>query len=315
MAPIKSSKNNQVSPQQRRALLKNTKQVKGVMPIETYLKRLEPYRSTTLIWPYPHNILPAEPTTIKQIEHHRNAILAILDTHNFPPPQYLRLSIHSATKQLYTSKPLPVLSLAYITDPERTNTPSIPETLDPARDEITTLLNQNGINDIHTEIVFVNQVFDPTCFPIQDDDPAAEAFEYARRNSNRVVSRLREKWSMVKMFHVGVTVESARPTVVVQVNPRTEADWDGMMREIVSHLRIPKIDKYHDCDADTDMEIGVEFMTGKIVKPIVYPEDEELADAFGNFSEDLTEGLAANEDFEVIADWLVELAGRERVAS
>lgn len=114
---------------------------------------------------------------------------------------------------------------------------------------------------------------------------------------------------MVKMFHVGVTVESAVPTVVVQVNPRTEADWDGMVREIVSHL--PKIDQYHDGNTDTDMEIGVEFMTGKIVKPIVYPEDEELADAFGNLSEDLTEGLAANEDFEVIGDWLVELAGRE----
>lgn len=304
MAPIKSSQSNYTSPQERRSLLKNTEKVKGAMPIETYLERLEPYRSTTLSWPYPHNILPAQPTTAKQIEHHRSAILSILEAHSFPPPQYLRLSIHSATEQLYHSKPLPVLSLAYITDPDSTNAPAIPETLEPARNEITTLLRQNSINDVHTEIVFVNQVFEPTCFPMRDNDPAAEAFEGAKRNINRVVSRLRDKWSMVKMFNVGVTDETAMPTVVVQVNPRTEADWDAMAREILSY--IPTIDEYNDGDTDTDtnmkMEVGVEFMTGKIVKPIVYPEEEELADAFGNFSEVLAEGLADGGDYEMIRD-------------
>lgn len=307
MAPIKFSQSNYTSPQERRSLLKNTEQVKGVMPIETYLERLEPYRSTTLSWPYPHNILPAEPTTTKQIEHHRSAILAILEAHSFPPPQYLRLSIHSATKQLYHSKPIPVLSLTYITDPDSTNAPAIPETLGPARNGITTLLRENGINDVHTEIVFVNQVFEPTCLPMRDDDPAAEAFEAAKRNINRVVSRLRDKWSMVKMFNVGVTAETALPTVVVQVNPRTEADWDAMAREILSY--IPTIDEYNDGDTDMDMdmvrkiEIGVEFMTGKIVKPIVYPEEEEeLADAFGNFSEVLEEGLVDGGDYKVIRD-------------
>lgn len=141
---------------------------------------------------------------------------------------------------------------------------------------------------------------------MRDDDPAAEAFQGAKRNINRVVSRLRDKWSMVKMFNVGVTAEIAVPTVVVQVNPRTEADWDAMARGILSY--IPAIDEYNDGDTDMDMdmvrkvEIGVEFMTGKIVKPIVYPEEEELADVFGNFSEVLEEGLADGGDYKVIRD-------------
>lgn len=310
MAPIKLSQNPQTSPQERRALLKNTDQVKGVMPIETYLERLEPYRSTTLSWPYPHNILPAEPTTTKQIEHHRSAILGILHSHNFPPPQYLQFSIHSATKQLYHSKPVQVLRLAYITDPESKTAPTIPANLDPVHKEITTLLNNNGIN-VHTEIIFVNQVFEPTCFPIANDDPAAEAFEHARRNINRVVSRLRGKWSMVKMFNVGVTAESAIPTVVVQVNPRTEADWEGMVREMLSH--IPKIE-YQDGDADIGkkMEIDVEFMTGKVFKPIEYPEQEKDEEDEAEDPEDSEECEVIWDNVDVIVDRLLELSGERK---
>lgn len=309
MAPIKLSQNAQTSPQERRALLKNTDQAKGVMPIETYLERLEPYRSTTLSWPYPHNILPAEPTTTKQIEHHRSAILKVLHSHNFPPPQYLQFSIHSATKQLYSSKPIQVLRLAYITDPESKTAPTVPANLNPARNEITTLLSNNGIN-VHTEIVFVNQVFEPTCFPISNV-PAAEAFEHARRNINRVVSRLRDKWSMVKMFNVGVTVESAMPTIVVQVNPRTEADWEGMVREMLSH--IPKIE-YHDDNAvmDKKMEIGVEFVTGKVVKPIEYPEQEKDEEDEAEDLADSEECEVIRDNVEVIVDRLLELSGERK---
>jgi hypothetical protein len=157
----------------------------------------------------------------------------------------------------------------------------------------------------------VNQVFEPTCFPIANDDPAAEAFEHARRNINRVVSRLRDKWSMVKMFNVGVTVESTTPTVVVQVNPQTEADWEGMVREMLSH--IPEIE-YHDGNEvmDKKMEIGVEFVTGKVVKPIEYPEREKDEEDEAEDPADSEECEVIRDNVDVIVDRLLELAGERK---
>ncbi|KAL4780335.1 hypothetical protein BJX76DRAFT_351065 [Aspergillus varians] len=261
-----SSLNKPVSPQEKRSLLKESEHVKGVTSIEDYLRKLDPYRSTTLNWPYPLTTQPASPSVTKQIEPLRKEILQILTTHSFPPQKYLQFSIHCVTKPLYTpaSAPRTTLSLIYITDPDSPRAPSAPETFDPARKQISKLLRTNGLKDIHIQIVFANHCFDPTLFEISDENPAKLAFDTVRSDITRIISKLRNKWTMTKVFNVGMTEETAVPTIVVQVAPFTVADWDGMRRQIEGVLM-----------RRGQMSLDVEFIPGRVSRAVTYPEEED----------------------------------------
>ncbi|KAL4914871.1 hypothetical protein BDW62DRAFT_204235 [Aspergillus aurantiobrunneus] len=245
--------------QEARALLKGSRNVKGEMPIEDYLSYLDPYRSTTLNLPYSLPTIPASPETVQKVGAHREEILRILESHHFPPPAYLRMSIQSLKHPLHTILgPLRTnLSLAYITDPHSPIAPRAPASLAPARRDISDLLNTHSIKDVYIEIVFVNQSFDPTLFAVSDDHPTTEAFDAVSRELGRVVAPLGNRCPLLDLFSAGLTVETALPTVVVQVSPFTTADWDAMASEMLALL-------------PDSMGFVVEFIPGMVIREIAY---------------------------------------------
>ncbi|KAL4925665.1 uncharacterized protein BDV17DRAFT_294249 [Aspergillus undulatus] len=262
MAPAVSSINQQLSPLERRALIKQTEDVKGVMPIEDYLDRLDPYCSTTLKWPYPVTTQPASPPLVRQIESHREKVLSILDTHKFPPRRFLRFSVRYVEKPFYTSGlRQPILSLEYITDPFLRNAPKVPESLDPARDEIVRYLQEKGIT-IHVEIIFKNQAFNPTLFSIPSSAPEQESFDSSLQYIMRLLtSHLRLGcWEKVEICSLGLTVETAIPTIVVHVTPGARADWEGLAWKIRGCLPVGEWNG-----------VEVEFVVGEVPREVVYP--------------------------------------------
>ncbi|KAL4808642.1 hypothetical protein BDV18DRAFT_157585 [Aspergillus unguis] len=279
--------------------LKESTALQGVIPIEEYLDRLDPHRSTTLTWPYPLNNTPAPSETATKIEPYHDRILNILHTHNFPPRQYLRFSVFSTTKPQYPSyPPKTTLSLQYITDPYSSKSPKPPplSTLDTARSEISSLLSTNNIRGIEVELVFLNQCFDPCLFSIKDDTPEWKLFESTRRIiHSRVVSTLRGDWRMMKLFNLGMTKEEALPTIVIQVSPFTSADWGKMTRQIRglvedANANLPAGDKLGG-------GIDVEFIPGNPRREIMYEDDEDLDldKAFEEFDEVFPEALDAQQ--------------------
>ncbi|RDW61760.1 uncharacterized protein DSM5745_10432 [Aspergillus mulundensis] len=244
--------NRQASPLEARRLNKFTDHVKGVMPVEEYLDRVDPYTTSTLRWPRPFDSTPSSPVIVQQIEPHREDILSILDAHNLPPRAYLRLTVHSVTKRGYPSaRPRTLLSLTYITDPfhrRSPQTPSKPE-MDTARDKVVELLKTKGIANIDTEIVFTNQAFNPLLFDLPDPDPLFSPFRYTIRPiiCSRILPKYTNAWQKVGLFYIGLTVEDnlKYPTLIIPVSPGTVTNWAALDHDIRSLLRdqgVPEFD-------------------------------------------------------------------------
>ncbi|KAL2823313.1 hypothetical protein BDW59DRAFT_163473 [Aspergillus cavernicola] len=125
--------------------------------------------------------------------------------------------------------------------------------IDSALGDIKALFLKSGINDIHIEITWVNQCFDPSLFPINPSDEIARAFEKKKLEVLKcIMSELGGNCRMAALVNVGLTKERTTPAVVVDVKPATVANWGGITRKVqgVFNPRGPA------------GEIGVEFLPG-----------------------------------------------------
>ncbi|KAL5046343.1 hypothetical protein BDW71DRAFT_207417 [Aspergillus fruticulosus] len=241
-----------------RRLSKNSDYVKGVMPIEEYLDRVDPYTSSTLKWPRPFEIKPASPELTQEIELHREEILTILDTQSFPPRAYLRLTVQKVTKRGYmSSKPKALLSLAYITNPYSPRAPQPPPklTMDAARDEVACHLLAKGISDISTEITFTNQAWNPMLFAFPETNALFAPFKHTIQPAiaSCILPKYTNAWQKVSIFYVGLTVEENFPTLVITVSPQVKGDW-AALNETIRDLLLEKEKR----------ELDIEFWPGAL---------------------------------------------------
>ncbi|KAL4746655.1 hypothetical protein BDW72DRAFT_197503 [Aspergillus terricola var. indicus] len=253
-----------------RRLSKKSDYVKGMMTIEDYLDRVDPYTSSTLKWPLPFDAKPASAEITQKVELHREEILNILDAHGFPPRAYFRLAVQTAMKRgYYSSKPKTLLSLTYMTDPYSTRAPQPPPkpTMDAARDDVASLLLERGINDISTEITFTNQAWNPILFDLPETNPLSQTFEYAIRPgvTNHILPNNTSVWQEVSLFYVGLTVEENYPTLVITVPPQGKGDWAALQEQINEFL----VEKEKG-------ELDVEFWPGPLKE--VWDPDSEVVD-------------------------------------
>ncbi|KAL3430165.1 hypothetical protein BDV09DRAFT_199928 [Aspergillus tetrazonus] len=253
-----------------RRLSKKSDYVKGVMTIEEYLDRVDPYTSSTLRWPLPFDKKPASPEVTQKLELQRENILNILDAHSFPSRAYFRLVVQTVTKSGYASlKPETLLSLTYITDPYSARAPLPPpkSTMGAARDEIASLLMEEGINGIFTEITFTNQAWNPILFDLPETNPLFLTFKYSIEPgvTNRIRSSNAFVWHKISLFNVGLTVEENYPTLVITVSPRGKGDWAALHEQIKEFL----------VKKDTG-DLDVEFWPGPLTE--VWNPNREVVD-------------------------------------
>lgn len=173
------------------------------MSIEEFLVRSGPYRSTTVPspWPYPIVETPAPSNVNRTIQAHKERICQILVSHNFPSEENLRLFVDDVTKPGYPggNRPVRVLHVVYY------NNVRVPHRLGPAKDEIHALLRENGIRDIHVEIIIQNRTFRPSLSAIHLDHPAANAYMSAKQEiREHLLARLGRAWNFLSMLNVGL---------------------------------------------------------------------------------------------------------------
>ncbi|KAL5339964.1 hypothetical protein BJX70DRAFT_397202 [Aspergillus crustosus] len=282
------------SPLTTRKTLKSHPSTSGPMAIEAYLAALDPYRTSSNPWPYPWVTVPAARAVRERVEGLREQILGVLEKYGFPSKQYLRMTVvdvekrgysgtrrrtrtsgtaacnpnsNSTTSQSARPRPTPekktTLRLQCITNTALSTCPATPELLTPARQALDSLLATAGLKTLSTEIVFVNQSFDPV---IKRPRPASRSSScssspfsasptvpesYTDNPTKRALADILvhhlgggngAKWSDVDMLFLGETVEDIGLVLGVCVEPYTRGDWSVLREEILECLRKARSD-------------------------------------------------------------------------
>ncbi|KAJ5907578.1 hypothetical protein N7495_000260 [Penicillium taxi] len=210
------------SPRKRRHLLRESDETDGMISIEQYLYRGDPFRSTDMAVELPYPLIlqsaPAEITT--KVTSLYEQIRDILLDHGFPDASYLQAAVNTVTKLGYHWDPQTVLRLSFeYVGLEFVEPPTPPKRLGPARDAIVEFLKKNGVL-IHVEIIFPDHAFMPCLFNLSPTDPTLSKYrpvqtwvlDYATRE-------LPESWVSVSCFGVGRTKEKSTPSIVVLFQP------------------------------------------------------------------------------------------------
>ncbi|KAL4908779.1 hypothetical protein BDW74DRAFT_174011 [Aspergillus multicolor] len=211
-------------------------------------------------WPYPLRTTPAQPSTVRAVEAIKPAILQAMEDDGFPVEHYgFNFRVEDVTKPGYPfgGRAATMLRLVF------QDAPHIPGELGPAKDAVYELILQRGIRDVGVEIVFLDKCFRPSLFAISRNDPAVQIYETARRSIREMIaSRLRNEWSLLSLFKLGLVKQKSSPTIVVYVDPLSVHDWHDLGLQI--KLKLPPNNPHA-------MAIDVEFLPGRI-----FTSDDDL---------------------------------------
>lgn len=219
------------------------------MCIEDYLYRSDPFRCTSVNHPLPYPIStgPASSIITAEASRHYAPIADILKEYGF----YGRYDINvvEITRPKYPGGERPTTTLL-IQYRSGTVFPCVPER---ACDEIRNLLHRNLV-DLHVEIVDVEHCFMPSLFAISPEHPTVQPYEQAKNDLIQILLKeLRNNWRSLCLFQVGSSKKNAVASIVVLVDPRTNADFSNiglwMLREVRRFL-------------DPNTPLQIEFLPG-----------------------------------------------------
>lgn len=198
----------------------------GELQIEQYLYRTDPYRSTTVKFPFPmplavHSLDATLTVKLHQDSQLRTFILKSLEFH-----QIRELSLHFSN----LSKPgyprggdihVPTLRINVELDDH-----ALTESWPAATRDIYLLLGQRGFPGIEVEIIEPNRCYRPSLFPIPPQDAHIAKYESVRKDLVRfITTELGNAWRMMCIFKVGRNSDKTGYAVVVMVQPFTIQDW------------------------------------------------------------------------------------------
>ncbi|EEH06431.1 conserved hypothetical protein [Histoplasma capsulatum G186AR] len=228
--PVHELPNPPLSPRKRRQLLRESEDTDGLMTVETYIVRSDPYRSSTLPNPPPWPLAFDDPPSdaLKLVQDSHSTIVGILTRHGFTETDAaIRLSaIH---KPGYPGNQDATLLLQILFHSE------VPRRLGPATDEIRAFFQHHRFNsqEIHVEIARSDLVFQPSLFAIDAENEIIPHFEHIRADLVTFLqTRLGDSWRMLCLCLAGRTEEKAKPTIVVMVDPYTSGDWSNILSEM-----------------------------------------------------------------------------------
>ncbi|PGH26906.1 hypothetical protein AJ80_01489 [Polytolypa hystricis UAMH7299] len=248
------------SPRQRRQLLRESEDTDGLMTVETYIYRSDPYRSSTMPnpppWPLAFNDPPCD--ALKLVQDSYSTILAILTRHGFTTTD-AAIRLKAVHKPGYPRSQDTTLLLQILFHSE------VPRHLGPAKDEIRDFFQHNSNSqDIHVEIARSDLVFQPSMFAIDAEDENIAHYQHIKDDLVALLQReLGEFWRLLCLCLVGRTEKKALPTIVVMVDSSAYADWSGLLYKMNLILR-----------SQEKATFAVEFLPG-LLPQITYTEDSE----------------------------------------
>lgn len=181
-------------------------------------------------WPYPLTLHHA-PHLQEQILPLSNEIRNVLNSHGLPGS--VEFLPYVVTKPQYPEGDIPINLLRITLRAEH----DVSIQLDTIKDDLLGLLHLKGIQNIHIEVVNIDLCFGPSIFPILPRHPILAIFEDTKDQIIQVLNNnLGSKWNILCPFGVGRSEQSARPAIVVHVNPLTPANWPNLVAQVEEKL-------------------------------------------------------------------------------
>lgn len=231
--------NNRSCPRLRRWQRRQSWVVNDELPIETYLYRCDPYRSSTVKHPWPYGVKVLDHPAIRSlILTYKNDIRDTFIKHGFPADGS-GVKLNFAVRRVSPSgQPAStVLSIGIEKDPVSNRDLSV------VRDAVRDLLMSRKLKNVHVDIYDCDRRFVLKRFTIRSDHPAA--IEYSKVKGD-VLRLLRNKldlpWLSVCLYQVGRSLDQAIPCVVISVPPGATYNWASLRSQILRLLVSTNID-------------------------------------------------------------------------
>lgn len=239
------------TPRYRRRQRRQSRAVDEELPIETYIYRCDPYRSSTVQDPWPYGVkVLAHPAIQALILTYKGDIRDTFIEHGFPADGS-GVKLNFAVRRIYPSgqRPSTVLSIGIEKDP-------VPDRdFSEVRDAVCELLKRRKLKFVHVDIYDCDRRFFPKRYAISSDHPASIQY---REVKGDIVRLLRNKvdlpWHFVCLYQVGRSLNEAVPCIVVSVPSGVTYNWASLRLQILRLL----------CPAD--IHIDIEFFPEVIIK-------------------------------------------------
>lgn len=222
------------------------------MSIENYLLQSDPFRSTSTSKPQPYPLItrPALETPWNESAGRITPIIDQLVKNHIPEYRGGGGGLFYLSKPNYPGGGKPRITW-YV--PVYGNAAGR-SSFDPIKDEIRELLAVNNFPRVDVEVVDLERCFGPSTFAIAPDHPAVAVYNQIRTDLAGILQRkLRSHWHGMSLFHLGRSLETSSPTIVVLVSPETVYDWAELEAMFIERIS---------AEVQSDIEIHVEFLPG-----------------------------------------------------
>lgn len=242
------------SPTKRRRFLKESEDNAGELSIEQYIYRTDPYRSTSVAFPFPTPLFfePEDGPMLQRLHNDpalRETITSTLSKHNIEPQM---ITFDKQSKPGYPTGGEIAVTVVRVSIDVRDNSPT--DAWSAARRDIKALLIERGFADVEIELIDPQRFYLPSLFPVSPRDPLVTAYEAKRSEILAIVEdALQDAWTSISLFRVGRTSQSTQHAIVIMVRPLTEHDWLILRWRIESVMNTQGV---------SQAKLAVEFMPG-----------------------------------------------------
>ena len=214
------------SPTKRRRFLKESEDNAGVLTIEQYIYRTDPYRSSSVAFPLPTPLYLeyVDAAMLERLTNDSTLSEHIADTlgRHYIVPQ--GISCVKQSKPGYPAGGDTAVAVIRITINVGDNSPT--DTWSAARRDVKALLIERALGDLEVELIDPARFYMPSLFPVAPTDPLVRVYEANREEIlNIVESALKKVWTSISLFRVGRTSLSTQCAIVIMVHPLAEYDW------------------------------------------------------------------------------------------
>ena len=242
------------SPIKRRRFLKESEENAGILSIERYIYRTDPYRSTSADFPFPTPLFieDRDATITQRLLQDpllREIIASTLGKHNIVAQG---MTIAKQSKPGYPGGgDIPVTAVRIDIDVGN-NSPT--DAWSAARRDVELVLQERGFGDLVVELVDPKRFYQLSLFPVFPRDPLVAVYE-ARHDAilEIIETFLGQAWTSFSLFRVGRSSLATQHAIVVMVKPLTEHDWLVLRWNIESVVNT---------ENPSRSKIGVEFVPG-----------------------------------------------------